>query len=126
MGQDLEDLRIYSEAMALGEEVWGHVEQWDAKAFRTIGDQVTRSCDSVAANISEGYGRYHHKERMRFCYIARGSLRETKTWLTKAKTRKFIPATEASRLIDTCETLRYKIDAYIKSIAKLLEEDKKR
>jgi len=30
-------------------------------------------------NIAEGYGRYHYLDRLRFMYIARGSLAETKS-----------------------------------------------
>ena len=52
----------------------------------TIGKQLVRSADSIAANISEGFGRYHFKDSKRFYYISRGSLFETKTWLEKSKT----------------------------------------
>ena len=38
-----------------------------------LTDQIIRSSRSVAANIAEGYGRYHYLENMRFCRIARGS-----------------------------------------------------
>ena len=75
--------------MTLGEQVWSAVMKWDFFARDTLGKQVVRSADSVAANISEGFGRYHYKENIHFCYIARGSLLETRTWLDKSK-RRFI------------------------------------
>jgi len=82
---NLEDLEIYQLSMEIGEEVWAIVNQWDDISKHTIGTQLIRSVDSIAANISEGFGRYHYKEAKQFCYYARGSLFETKAWLTKAR-----------------------------------------
>ncbi|MBJ7296731.1 four helix bundle protein [Anabaena sp. UHCC 0187] len=42
-------------------------------------DQLRRASCSVLLNIAEGYGRYHYLDRLRFMYIARGSLAETKS-----------------------------------------------
>ena len=39
--------------------------------------QIRRASCSILLNISEGYGRYHYLEHLRFLYIARGSLAET-------------------------------------------------
>jgi len=65
---NLEDFRTYKDAMALGEEVWNIVEKWDKFATDTIGRQLVRAADSVAANLSEGFGRYHYKEVIHFSY----------------------------------------------------------
>ncbi|MCG2676543.1 four helix bundle protein [bacterium] len=80
---NLEDLKVYQLAMALGEKIWEIVIQWNYFAKDSIGKQLVRSADSVAANLSEGFGRFSYKENKQFCYYARGSLYETRTWLTK-------------------------------------------
>lgn len=46
-----------------------------------MGDQLIRVIDSHAANIAEGYGRYHYLDRIKFYYNARASLLESKHWL---------------------------------------------
>jgi len=46
-----------------------------------IISQIQRSSTSVPANISEGYGRVSKKEKIRFLYIANGSLEETRYFL---------------------------------------------
>ena len=52
--KSINDLEIYREAMSLGEEVWSLVLTWDYLAKDTLGKQLIRSADSIAANISEG------------------------------------------------------------------------
>lgn len=42
-----------------------------------LAQQIRRSSKSAMANISEGYGRYHYLDCLRFYYFARGSLTET-------------------------------------------------
>jgi four helix bundle protein len=58
----LEELEVYRLAMDIGERVWSEVVRWDHFAKDTIGKQLVRAADSVAANLSEGYGRFHFKE----------------------------------------------------------------
>ena len=112
----LEDLKIYGQAMNLGEEVWKEVTKWNYFDKDTIGKQVVRSVDSVAANISEGYGRYHYKDSKKFYYYSRGSLYETKTWLTKANKRKLINEDLYDELTNEITVLGKMLNSYIKSI----------
>jgi len=86
----LEELRVYQQAMEIGEEVWRIVVKWDYFSKDTVGKQFVRAIDSVAANLSEGFGRYHYKETKNFSYYSRGSLFESKTWLTKANSRNWL------------------------------------
>jgi four helix bundle protein len=74
----LEDFELYQISMNIGEEVWNIVATWDSFAKNTLGNQLVRSADSIAANIAEGYGRFHFKDRRQFTYYSRGSLLETK------------------------------------------------
>lgn len=117
----LESLKIYSMAMELGEKVWNIVDRWKFFEKDTIGKQLVRAVDSVAANISEGYGRYHFKENRNFSYYSRGSLYETKTWLIKAHDRKLISTDEFQRLTSSIEILGKMLNTYIRSIGQVSE-----
>ena len=86
----LDELQVYNLSMDMAERIWNIVVKWDYFNKDTIGKQLVRAADSVAANLSEGYGRYHFKENVNFSYYSRGSLYESKTWLTKAYNRKLI------------------------------------
>lgn len=112
----LEDFNVYNLAMDLGELVYSNVIKWDYFDKDTSGKQLVRSADSIAANLSEGIGRYHYKERKNFSYYARGSLFETKTWITKAKNRKLISNDVSNELLNKLEIIGIKINNYIKTI----------
>ena len=116
MSKSLNDLEIYREAMRLGEIVWNWVVLWDFLAKDTVGKQFVRSIDSIAANISEGHGRFHYKENQKFCYYSRGSLVESQTWLEKAARRELVDSEQARQLYRDLETLRKRLNVYIKSI----------
>jgi four helix bundle protein len=114
----LEDLKIYSKAMQLGEQVWEIVVTWDYFQKDTVGKQWVKSSDSIAANISEGNGRFHYKDSNKFNYIARGSLSETKTWLSKAFNRKLITDIQFETLLTEIDSLGKMLNSYIKSTGK--------
>lgn len=117
----LEEFRMYQLSMDLGEEVWGLVIKWDYFAKDTVGKQLVRSMDSVAANLSEGYGRFYFKESKNISYYSRGSLYESKTWLTKAKNRKLIEEEKFEKMIKAIDDIGIKLNNYINSIGKSKE-----
>ncbi len=112
----LEELKVYDLAMNIGERVWLIVSKWDYFAKDTVGKQLVRSVDSIAANLSEGYGRFFYKENRQFCYYSRGSLYETKTWLKKSHERGLIIDDDFQSLQKDIETITFKLNNYIKSI----------
>lgn len=114
----LEELNVYNLSMDLGERVWKIVLEWEKLSKETLGKQLIRSLDSVAANISEGFGRYHYNESNHFNYYARGSLYETKTWLAKAYNRSLIDESQFNLFESEINNLGVKLNNYINSIGK--------
>lgn len=118
----LEDLQVYQLSMDIGEKVWEIVDKWNyfSKDIPIVigSKQLVRAVDSVAANLSEGFGRFHFKENKHFAYYARGSLYETKTWLTKAHNRKLINDEEFQLLQTDINSIGVKLNNYINSIGK--------
>jgi four helix bundle protein len=112
----IDDMEIYQLAMEIGEMVWEVVGQWDNFAKNTVGTQLVRSADSIAANFSEGYGRFTFKDRKNFCYISRGSMFETRTWIRKAKNRMIIDELTFNKLYQMLAHLHLKLNTYIKSL----------
>lgn len=115
---NLDDLEVYQLAEVFGDDIWFLVNEWDYFAKDTLGKQITRSADSISANIAEGYGRYHYKENRNFCYFSRGSIIETKGWLKKARNRKLIGEEQFELLFTQLQAIHIKLNAYIKFIGK--------
>ena len=118
----VEDLEIYQMAEDLSDRIWNICIKWDYFTKDTIGKQLVRAADSISANLAEGHGRYHFKDRLNFCYYARGSLEETKSWLSKAIRRNLITGqkTEINKIV---EILPKKLNACISSIKKAHAKD---
>jgi four helix bundle protein len=114
----LEDLEVYQLAESFSDEIWFLVISWDYFAKDTVGKQMARSADSISANIAEGYGRFHYKENKNFCYFSRGSIIETKGWLTKSRSRNLITEEQFTALFSQLELIHLKLNAYIKFIGK--------
>ena len=49
-----------------------------------LTNQLRRSASSVTANIAEGYGRYHLKDKIKFYHQARGSNTESQNHIILA------------------------------------------
>lgn len=117
----IEDLEIYNLSMDFSDKVWNLVCEWDYFAKDTVGKQWVRASDSVDANISEGFGRFTAKDSKHFYIIARGSLQESKTWLTKAIRRKLISENKFNSLSEELETINIKLSRFIKAHSKRME-----
>ena len=87
VASDFEKLIAYRLAAELSDAVWAAVVGGPSFARSTVGDQLARSADSVAANIAEGAGRKTGPDRRRFYVVARSSLGETEHWLARSRAR---------------------------------------
>lgn len=119
----LEDLEIYNISMDLSDKIWFIVDTWDYFKKDTIGKQLVRAIDSVSANISEGFGRNTYKDQRTFYYYSRGSLYESKTWITKARRRNIISEEVYIELINEFNTLGVKLNRFITSVTKLINNN---
>lgn len=115
---ELEELKVYTMAMEMGEKVWAIVDGWNYFQKDTVGKQLVRATDSIASNLSEGYGRYHYREKKNFGYYSRGSLYETKTWIVKASNRQLIASSDFQAISSDLSLISKMLNGYIRSIGK--------
>ncbi len=112
--REIYEYDVYRLAEELSDLVWNAFDQWPVKARNTMGYQVIRAADSIAANIAEGFGRFTPADRRTFYRYARGSFEETKAWLRKAIRRKLISSPdEIKRYKDLIAELGPKLNAFI-------------
>jgi four helix bundle protein len=111
--QDIEESRIYQRSEQICDQVWDLVTKWERFARDTVGKQLVRSIDSIGANIAESAGRYHPNDVVRFLYYARGSIRESRFWLKRAKQRQLIVNDIFEKELSELEILTKEINSYI-------------
>ncbi len=118
----LEDPDVYILSEKVSHRIWEIVILWPNFEKFGVGKQLTSSVDSISANIAEGYGRYFMKENINFCFYARGSLLETKSWISKARVRGLINDADFLELIKDLDEIHKKLNGYIKVLQQNLQK----
>ncbi len=75
------DLRVWQKAMDLVDVCYRVTKRLPSTERYGLVSQMQRASISVAANIAEGHGRRHLREKLHHLSIANGSLKETETLL---------------------------------------------
>ncbi len=110
----LNQITAYTKSFHLSNLVWDLVSGWDNFAKHTIGQQFVNAIDSISANIAEGFGRYHKKDKVKFYYYSFGSVKECLDWNEKAKVRKLLSEEDYNRIFEVLQVLPKEIHQLIK------------
>ena len=84
------DLDCWKESHVLVIKVYQIVKKFPKEEKYGLVDQLRRASSSITANIAEGSGRYHYKDRIHFYYQSRGSLKEVQSFLILARDLRYI------------------------------------
>ena len=108
--QGLESLMIWQKSIDFAVDVCQSIlPLFPPHEAHALSSQLRRAVYSISANIAEGYGRFNYQESIHFCYIARGSLAETKSFLVLAERLGYVNAeqlqTYQSRLTELWKML---------------------
>jgi four helix bundle protein len=108
---DYRDLFAYSASAELGDELHDRIVMWPSFERWTLGVQLLRAADSIAANVAEAAGRWQPDDKKRFFVIARGSMYETDHWLRRAAARDLLPNSYSARVEEIGKALSGLINA---------------
>ena len=108
-----EDLIVWQKAHALTNSIYKITETFPSTEKLTLVKQIRGSAISTPANIAEGFGRSHQKEKIQFYNIAVGSLNETENYLKQIKDIHFA---EVDRLLEECVEIRKMLCGYIRAL----------
>lgn len=120
-----EDLQVLKAAEAIADSIWKKVVGWDDFAKDVLGKQITRSADSIGANIAESVGRFNFGEKLQFLYYSRGSLFETKYWLNRVKERGLMDASEIRGYVEGLTSLARQLNSFAGGLKTVRTEQKK-
>lgn len=111
------NLIVWQKAMDLFELAW-RVAYLEAKIDFKLRAQFADAVQSIAANISEGYGRRSVKEYIQFLYVALGSAGESMTRAIGLRQTEQIPATR----FDEFDALHYEVENRLLRLIEKLEQ----
>ena len=112
MSATFEDFQVLKSAEEIADSIWKKVVEWDEFAKDVVGRQITRSVDSIGANIAESFGRYNFGEKLQFLYYSRGSLFETKYWLNRTKIRGLMDSEDVQEYVDRLTSLARQLNSF--------------
>jgi four helix bundle protein len=81
-----------------------------------LASQIRRAAVSLTANVAEGYGRFHFKENIQYCRIARGSAYELIDHLIACQDESYLEKKEAESLHQELLKFLRLLNGYIRSI----------
>lgn len=113
--KEMHDMDVYRLSEELSDMIWHDYDTRPLKVQKTIGVQIITAVDSIAANLAEGFGRFHASERKVFYRYARGSFEETKCWLRKLIRRGIIPVKRVEDYKTLINELGPKLNAFIRA-----------
>jgi len=116
MVKNFTDLIVWQKSHQLMLDVYQFVEYLPVDEKYNRVSQLKRSSSSSAANVAEGFGRYHYQENIQFCRQARGSLEETVNHILAVRDLKQAPIKACHILLKQCDEIRLLLNGYIASI----------
>ncbi len=109
-----EKLAVYQKSMDLAERVMGLTEGFPKGSYY-LADQLNRAVTSIAANIAEGNGRWHSKDRSHFFLIARGSAFECVPLLGLARRKGLVESDVEEGMRKTLDEIGAMLSGLIKN-----------
>jgi len=109
----LNDIEAYKISYTFSNYVWEVVIKLDLFSKKTVGEQFTRSIDSISANIEEGFRRYSKKDKIRFFRISLGSVFESLDWNQKSLTRNLLNVDQYNFIFNELQKLPKSINSLI-------------
>jgi four helix bundle protein len=104
----------YNRSFDLSNTIWDIVMKWGYFEKDTVGKQLVKATDSISANIAEGFGRYHKKDKIKFYRYSNGSLLESIDWIRKSQVRGLITKDQFDFIINHFNELPKELNQLIK------------
>ncbi|MBU1110616.1 four helix bundle protein [Patescibacteria group bacterium] len=111
-------LEIYILSRGLVPTVYRLTKKLPIEEKYNLCSQSRRAVSSVGANIAEGCGRFHFKDKTKFMYNARGSLFELEHFVILSRDLHYFTEEEANGVLKIINTLRIKLNNYISFLMK--------
>jgi len=121
----LQDLEIYQLAREISRRAWRIYEALHWQDKKVMGDQFLTASDSVGANLTEGYYRFHFLDKIKFYYNSRGSLAESRDyWIELLAERGKVNEQDRIEFVNVGNEYAKKLNGFIKNTYKVSQNYK--
>jgi four helix bundle protein len=121
----LDDFELYRFAREYRKGVYRLIRQLPPEEKYCLANQMRRAGLSVSNNIAEGHGRWHYRENIHLCTVARGSVEETLDDLNTCLDEAYGDSNVVSDLKTGAYALIRRINGYIAYLRKSPQGDDK-
>jgi four helix bundle protein len=116
------DLNVWKNSRLLVKIIYETTETFPKTEIYGIINPLRRAALSVTANIAEGFGRFHYKEKIKFYLQARGSILEIQNFIILAYDLNFIDKEMSKQIFSDCNIILLQLNSLIKSTKNLCHE----
>lgn len=117
------DLKVWQEGHTLVIMVYNITKYFPKEETYSLVDQMRRSSSSITSNIAEGFGRQGYKDKLRFYYLAHGSMTELKDQILIAKDVGYLNETDFKRLVEQANTTHALLQGFLTKTKEFLNRD---
>jgi four helix bundle protein len=110
------DLIVWQEGHKLVLIIYSVTKDFPSTESFGLVSQMQLAAVSITSNISEGFSRQSVKEKLRFYYIALGSLSELNNQLIISRDLGYINSTKSSQITNQVESVYKLLNGFIKSV----------
>ena len=114
----LDNFQLYNFACDYRKKIYAIIKILPSEEKFALAPQMRRAAISISNNIAEGHGRWHFKETVQFCRIAKGSVEEILDDLNICIDEKYCDSKICTGLKQDGYNLIKKINGYISYIRK--------
>jgi four helix bundle protein len=113
------DLEAWQKANSLTLLIYQCTKDFPKEEVFGIISQMRRAASSIMANIAEGFGRFHFKDKVRFYYFARGSAAELQSFSMLSRGLDYLGHDKCQEIIDKADEIGRLLNGLINSVKKV-------
>lgn len=113
--KSFQDLKVWQDAQLFTVTIYKLTADFPERERFGLVDQLRRSASSIGANIAEGFGRYHYKEKMKFYFNARGSTVESQNHILLARDLDYLSGKDAEKLLENASEILRELNGLIRA-----------
>lgn len=113
---DFTEMPVWQKANEIVEDVYKLSENLPKREDYALCSQIRDAVISIAANIAEGFGRGHKKDKINFYFYSRGSCFEVRSHLISGKTVGYFTVEQIEVINQKCLKVIEELNKIIKGL----------